>query len=191
VDPFCGSGTIPIEATLIAARVTPGLLRKPEDFALSFLVPEALDVLRKEHGAAASERLDRPPHPVRGSDTSSETLETARANARRAGVADWLEFERRDARQIDAPGAWIVTNPPYGERLEDPAAAAELLRAFTHRVKHHAVGSRLTLVVPRGDLEKSVGLRPDRKLAVESGPLRLRYLSYEIQAGRFDREAGA
>jgi 23S rRNA (guanine2445-N2)-methyltransferase / 23S rRNA (guanine2069-N7)-methyltransferase len=79
-----------------------------------------------------------------------------------------------------------VTNPPYGERLEDPAAAAALLRAFIHRVKHACTGSRLGLVLPRGSLEKAVGLRPEKRLAVASGSLGLRYLAYEIRAGRFD-----
>ena len=83
-----------------------------------------------------------------------------------------------------------MTNPPYGERLEDPTAARSLLREFTHGVKHRCTGSRLAMVLPRQELEKSVGFRPEKRLAVESGSLGLRYLSYEIRAGRFHQPDG-
>jgi len=184
VDPFCGSGTIPIEAALLAAGIAPGLLRPRHAFALARLVPEADGALVEELERAETERRE-PPHPVRGGDLSPEALEIARGNAALAGVGEWVHFEEADARSLGAPDSWIVTNPPYGERLEDPAAAAALLREFVHRVKHACAGSRLGLVVPRGSLEKAVGLRPETRLAVESGSLGLRYLCYEIQAGRF------
>jgi 23S rRNA G2445 N2-methylase RlmL len=185
LDPFCGSGTIPIEAALIATRTAPGLLRVPDAFTLGRLFPEAADALGEEHHRAREERRESPPHPIAGSDSSGEVLEIARGNAGKAGVGEWVRFEERDARRIEAPDSWIVTNPPYGERLEDPVAAQDLIRAFVHGVKHACAGSCLGLVVPRGALEKAVGLRPQGRLAVESGPLGLRYLCYEIQAGRF------
>lgn len=185
VDPFCGSGTIPIEAALIATGTAPGLLRPVADFALAGLVPEAVPALEAERRAAEAERRPAPPHPITGRDVSAEALAAARANARRARAESWVRFEPGDARELSAPDAWIVTNPPYGERLQDPEAAAALLREFVHRVKHACTGSRLGLVLPRGRLEKGVGLRPEQRLAVESGSLALRYLAYEIRAGKF------
>lgn len=185
VDPFCGSGTFPIEAWLIATRTAPGLLRDPGVFALGRVVPDARPALETELAAAAARRLPAPPHPIRGSDQDTQALADARANAGRAGAAGGIVLTQADARELEAPNSWIVSNPPYGERLEDPAAAAELLRAFVHQVKHHAVGSRLGLVLPRGALEKAVGLRPEARLSLESGPLTLRFLCYEIRAGRF------
>jgi len=187
VDPFCGSGTIPIEAALIATRTAPGLLREVGSYALAQLFPETLPILQGEYEAAQGERLGEPPHPIRGIDLSVEAVATARTNARRAGVAGWVRFEEGDAREIEAPDSWVVSNPPYGERLEDPKAAVTLLKAFVHPVKHHCVGARLGLVVPRGGIEKSIGLRPEKRLAVESGPLPLRYGLYRIQSGRFAR----
>ena len=184
-DPFCGSGTLAIEAALIATRTPPGILRDSASYPLVKLVPEAKAVLEKERTVAGEDSLDSPPRAIRGSDNSKPVLEVARTNARRAGVENWVSFEHADARDISAPDSWIVTNPPYGERLEDPTAAGELIRSFTHAVKHKCVGGRLGMVVPRGDLEKSVGLRPEKRLAVESGSMRLRYLCYVIQAGRF------
>jgi 23S rRNA G2445 N2-methylase RlmL len=85
---------------------------------------------------------------------------------------------------------WIVTNPPYGERLADRDAALRLLDEFIHRVKHHAAGTRLAMVLPRGDLEKSVGLKPAKRAAVESGPLPLRFLVYDVYAGSRKHHAG-
>jgi putative N6-adenine-specific DNA methylase len=185
LDPFCGSGTLAIEAALIATRTAPGLLRPTERFAITQLFPETAEILDTMKVRAASMRLAEPPHRITGMDLSRETLDIARSNARRGGMDHAVHFEAGDAREITAPESWIVTNPPYGERLGDVGAARELLDAFVRQVKHHAVGSTLGLVVPRGDLEKSVGLRPQKRLAVESGPLGLRYLCFAIRAGRF------
>jgi putative N6-adenine-specific DNA methylase len=185
VDPFCGSGTLAIEAALIATRTAPGLLRPVDRFAMARFFPETSVLLEEAQRRAASARLELPPCPIIGSDLSREVLVVARANARRAGMEGAVRFEAADAREITAPDSWIVTNPPYGERLGDPAQARDLLDAFVRRVKHHAAGSTLGLVLPRGDLEKSVGLRPEKRLAVESGPLGLRYLCFAMRAGRF------
>jgi len=190
VDPFCGSGTIPIEAALIASRTAPGLLRSVDSFSAATLYPDARGAIERERAEAEGCRIDPPPHSIRGIDRSRSAVDTALGNARRAGVSDWVQFEEGDARDLEAPDSWIVTNPPYGERLEDPTAARSLLREFTHGVKHRCAGSRLAMVLPRRDLEKSVGLRPEKRLAVESGPLELRYLSYEIRAGKFLENPG-
>jgi len=185
VDPFCGSGTLPIEAALIATRTAPGLLRKPEEFTLLKLFPDAAASLQGERERAAKERLDAPPHLIRGSDVSRGSLDKARGNAERAGVSAAIVWKRADALNLKARESWIVCNPPYGERLEDPESAAALLHEFASRVKHFGVGSTLALVVPRGALEKSVGLKPERRLAVESGDMGLRYLCFHIRAGKF------
>jgi 23S rRNA G2445 N2-methylase RlmL len=151
------------------------------------LFPESAEFLNAERERAALERLDRPPCPVRGTDRDASSLSMARGNARLAGMERAVQFEAADAREVTAPDSWIVTNPPYGERLADPVEARTLLDQFVRRVKHHAVGATLGLVLPRGDLEKSVGLRPEKRLAVESGPLGLRYLCFQIRAGRFTK----
>ncbi len=182
-DPFCGSGTLVIEAALIATRRAPGLLRPARGFAAHRLFPECARPLERELERAAAESLPAPPHPIRGSDVSETTLAVARGNAAKAGVARAVRLERREALSIEAGGGWIVSNPPYGERLSDRESAAELLREFVHRVKHHATGTRLALVLPRGGLEKAVGLKPKRRLAVGGGSLALRFLLFEIYAG--------
>ena len=183
VDPFCGSGTLPIEGALIATRTAPGLLRDLDRFALVRLFPATREVLETERAAAAGERRDEAPASIRGSDLSPESLAVARSNAVLAGVNDRVQFEEADALHLEAPDSFVVSNLPYGERLETRETAARLVGAFVHRVKHHAVGSTLGLVLPRGDLEHAVGLRPERRQAVESGPLELRFLRYAIYSG--------
>jgi putative N6-adenine-specific DNA methylase len=188
-DPFCGSGTIAIEAALIAMHRAPGLLRPAHGFAAARLFPECAKPLERERERAASEALAAPPHPIRGSDVAKPVLAMARENARKAGAGRAVRFEQRDALAFEATGGWIASNPPYGERLADRESAAELLREFVHRVKHHATGTRLVLVLPRGGLEKAVGLKPKRRLAVGGGSLALRFLLFEIYAGT--RKGGA
>lgn len=189
LDPFCGSGTIVIEAALIARRIAPGLLRPVDGFAAATLFPAGRVALLAERARAAAEKLTAPPHPVRGSDIEFEALAVARRNAAKAGVAESVEFLKQDACAIEAPGGWIVSNPPHGERLSDPETVATLLSEFVHRVKHHGTGTKLALLLPRGPLENAVGLKPSRRLAVESGPLGLRFLSYEVYAGSRKRRA--
>ncbi len=183
LDPFCGSGTVAVEAALIALRRAPGLLRPVEGYAAAVLFPESVEPLGEARVRASAEASEEAPAPILGSDVSGDTLAVARSNAAKAGVAGAIRFDRADAREIEPPAGWIVTNPPYGERLGDEESAVALLDAFVSRVKHHGAGARLALVVPRGRLEKSVGLRPSRRLAVESGRLGLRFLVFEIYAG--------
>lgn len=180
-DPFCGSGTLPLEAALIARRIAPGLLRPPDSFALTRVVPEAVEALAAERAAAEADVLPAAAAPITGSDLDPAVLEAARANAERAGVT--VTFRPGDAREVTGEGLLFAANPPYGERLQDPAAAGELLDAFVRRIKHHAVPARLALVLPRGPLERAVGLRPERRLDVAGGSLRLRYSLFTLYEG--------
>lgn len=183
LDPFCGSGTIPIEAALIARRMAPGLLRPVDSYAAVRFVPALATALGEERALAAAEVLPKAPHPILGRDLDDDTLSVARSNARKAGMDRDVRFEQGDARNLNALGGWIVSNPPYGERLADPEAAKTLIGEFVRRVKHHGTGTKLALVLPRGPLEKSVGLKPAKRLPIESGPLGLQFLLFDIYAG--------
>lgn len=183
LDPFCGSGTIAIEAALVATRHAPGLLRAPDALAAVRLFPAARAEVEREREAAAGEILAAPPHPIAACDHDPAHVAVARRNAAKAGVAAHIAFGVADARQTEFPGGFLVTNPPHGERLEDPAAAGALISAFVRQLKHHGTGTTLALLLTRGPLEKSVGLKPLKRLALESGPIGLRFLLYEIYAG--------
>ena len=179
-DPFCGSGTIAIEAALVATRRAPALGRPLASFACAALFPDSRAALESELARAAGEVLAEPLFPVRASDLSRDAIADARANAERAGVAGAIELVVADARECELPGAVVATNPPYGERLASLAEASALLSAFTRQLKHHGKGARLALVVPEGPLEKSVGLKPKRKLSFANGPLPSRMLVFEL-----------
>ncbi len=182
-DPFCGSGTLAIEAALIATRRAPGLLRGLRGYAASKLFPEGKAAIEAELARAKRDVRDTPPAPILASDLDGRTVDIARRNAAKAGVAGAIRFAVADARAVTQPGALIAANPPYGERLANPEAARALIDAFTRGLKHGSPDSRLALVLPKGPLETAVGMRPSRKLSVHNGDVELRYLVYDIYAG--------
>lgn len=195
-DPFCGSGTILIEAALIALGRPPGVLRRPDSYALPKILPEAAASLKEAHKLmlaadreSSAEGFSIPA--IIGSDTSDAVLRDARDNIRRAGLDKFIELYSGDARELVAPSACIVTNPPYGVRISDQQKAAALLADFTRQVKHACAPANLGLVVESGPLEKATGLRPSRKLTLRSGELELRFLKYDIFAGKREDRAKA
>ena len=119
VDPFCGSGTIPIEAAMIAMDMAPGLSREFTAEAWTNLIP------RKAWYEAATEANDRICIPealhIQGYDVSGEAVRMARANAGLAGVDKHIHFQQRDIKDFSSPKKYgfVITNPPYGERLSD------------------------------------------------------------------------
>ena len=127
-DPFCGSGTIPIEAALLARNIAPGLLRPVEEITMHRLMATArtaLDDARKEAKAQIRESADSP---ITGSDIDPRAIQVAKQNADRAGLSpDDIRFEVRDALDIPPGPVQIISNPPYGERIGEQEQAAEQL----------------------------------------------------------------
>lgn len=188
-DAFCGSGTLVIEAALIAMRVAPGTLRSGGDFAFSRLRPDDREMLESAWRRARGEVLGQPPHPIVGRDFSDATLKLARANVEKAGLTGRVDLAREDARESSAKDGFAVSNPPYGERLSEVQAAGELIRDFASRLKHNGGTLRLALVLPVGPLEKAVGLRASGKLPIENGQLSSKFLRYDIYPGKGRRRA--
>ncbi len=130
VDPFCGSGTIPIEAAMMGMNIAPGLEREFTAEALGNVAP------RKLWYEAVSEAQDLINSEVelrlQGYDIDEKALEAARANAKLAGVEGQIHFQKRDVRELSHAKKYgfIITNPPYGERLEDEEAMPELYRTI-------------------------------------------------------------
>ena len=128
-DPFCGSGTFPIEAAMKAWNIAPGL-RRSFDFEQWSFVPK--DCLRKARQEAKdNERRDRAVH-ILGSDINPKNVEIAKTHARQAGVAGTIRFSVADARNSHStqPYGVLVCNPPYGERLSDTQEVRALMRKF-------------------------------------------------------------
>jgi putative N6-adenine-specific DNA methylase len=130
VDPLCGSGTIVIEAALKGINRAPGIRRHFRAEKWDF-IPEAVWAAARQE-AKAAEKLDQQ-FIVRGYDIDSHVIKMARENAQLAGVADFVSFKRQDVRDFSSQEKYgfIVTNPPYGERLEDKASVEELYREMS------------------------------------------------------------
>lgn len=128
IDPFCGSGTIPIEAALIGANIAPGLNR-------SFLSENWTEFLPKKLWYAAAEEandliLRKVEMNLQGYDIDGEIVQAARQNAELAGVEEYIHFQQRPVSQLKSSKKYgfIITNPPYGERISEKAAMPELYR---------------------------------------------------------------
>ncbi len=184
-DPFCGSGTIAIEAALIQQKIAPGLLRPTENFAISKLFPAASAAFAEERKAAEAEKSRTPPkeNRIRASDLRSTPLINAKQNARTARVYNYIEFFEANALKISGENLFLVFNPPYGERLRDLDSAIALLKDFGHHIKHNCPGTKLHLIIPKGELEGAIGFRASRRLNIENGPFASVFLKFEIYSG--------
>ncbi len=168
-DPFCGSGTIPIEAALIAKNRAPGLRR---DFAAAHwqAVPEKL---WQEARSAAIAREFHGEYSILGSDIDPDALELAKANARRAGVDDVVRFELADATKFNrsTERGVIVTNPPYGERIMEKEQAQELYRGFGQALEKCS-GWQLYLLSSHTEFERCFGKPADKKRKLYNGMIK-------------------
>ncbi|MFI5165514.1 MAG: class I SAM-dependent RNA methyltransferase [Thermoanaerobaculales bacterium] len=182
LEPMCGTGTIAIEAALIATRKAPGLARS---FACERWPSHDASVVA-ELRARAREAARVAPARIVAADADPRAVAAARRNARAAGVDRVIEFERRDVRELQVPGerALIVANPPYGERLGDADQLAGLYREIGDAFKQRAAGATAWLLVGNPELAKSIGLRAARRIVLWNGPIECRLLRYDLYAGR-------
>ncbi len=174
VDPFCGSGTLAIEAAWLAAGIAPGSRRA---FGFERWLdhdPAGFAALRAACAAAGEAKRARKRPIVLGSDLDPERVEEARANAENAGVGEWVRFEVADARALDIRrgwNAWIVCNAPYGERVGDAQELPSLYRAFGARLREHAGGCTLALLALETEHLRALGLHGLRRIPLTNGGL--------------------
>jgi putative N6-adenine-specific DNA methylase len=173
---MCGSGTIPIEAALWARRVAPGLARDRFGFERWACHDEAAARrMRELRDQARAKIVDKCP-PITGSDVDLEALAIARENAAAAGVS--LSFKRaslRDLAPLVPPGI-IVTNPPYGERIEAPDLVYEDLGRAIGTLKGH----RFAILAGAPSIVRFVRRRPTKSLTVYNGDIECRLLTYDV-----------
>jgi putative N6-adenine-specific DNA methylase len=190
LDPFCGSGTIAIEAALIASRRAPGLARR---FAFERLAGFDDGAWRDLKARAAAAVDDSAAALIAGADISTQVVETARGNARLAGLQTWLDdgrlsFAAGDARlaQPIAPRGVIVTNPPYGEQSAPKSATVPaLMRNFGDRMKESFAGWTAWMLSSDRDLPRQMRLQETRKTVLYNGPLECRLFRFEMVAGQY------
>lgn len=180
VDPLCGSGTILIEAALMALNRAPGLVRERFGFQRwpAFDAPRWRRLLEE---ARQTERTTLAV-PILGSDRLEDVLAVARGNSRRAGVEKFISFEARDLRDLVPPPASgvILTNPPYGRRLGDEEQLKSFYRQIGDVFKQRCAGYTAWLFTGNLDLAKEVGLKASRRIALFNGPLDCRLLKYDL-----------
>ena len=174
-DPFCGSGTIPIEAALIAKNRAPGLYRRFAAMSWKNLDGRFWD---RERERARSLEFNGS-YNILGSDIDGHALELARENARRAGVADIIRFEKADARSFDrqTQRGVIVTNPPYGQRIMEQKEAEELYRDFG-RAYAKSSNWQLYLLSAHTEFERCFGRPADKKRKLYNGMIKCDLFMY-------------
>lgn len=175
LDPFCGSGTIPIEAAMIAMNRAPGLARAFDAEKWAFLDGElwrqgreqALDLIYRDR------RYD-----ICGSDIDPACVELSEQNARKAGVAHTVRFEARDAAalRLDRRDGTLICNPPYGERMLDAASARRLLRNFGTVAARSPM--KQYIISSDEKFEEFFGVKADKKRKLYNGMLRCNLFMY-------------
>jgi putative N6-adenine-specific DNA methylase len=183
LDPMCGSGTLAIEAALIAARRAPGLARTFGFQKLAWFDGPAWQRIKQ----AARDRVL--PAPVRAmifaSDVADAAIARTRANAVAAQVAEFIDLERADALTRPAPAAagTLVANPPYGVRLSDREKIAELYPLLGDALKQRFAGWTAWLFSGDTALPKLIHLKADRRIPLFNGALECRLYKYRVQSG--------
>ena len=174
-DPFCGSGTIPIEAALIAKNRAPGANRRfaAEVFAWSE------ESVWKEVREEAKEKEFSGNYRILGSDNDPKCISLAMANARKAGVGGILEFKDGDATKMSLPtdAGILICNPPYGQRMMEQQSAQRLYAALGRHLKY-ADGWKKYIITSEPEFEHYFGRRADKKRKLYNGMIKCDYYMY-------------
>ncbi|SPD75406.1 Ribosomal RNA large subunit methyltransferase K/L (Includes: 23S rRNA m2G2445 methyltransferase; 23S rRNA m7G2069 methyltransferase) [uncultured Desulfobacterium sp.] len=193
VDPMCGSGTLLIEAAMMALDIAPGLNRKYFGFinwkqhdqaSWRLLLQEA----RKRARAGATGA-----HPVFvGSDSDPDAIRLARANSQRAGLSEYISLEKKDLSLLNAPvgvqQGLVVANPPYGERLGEKQSLVSLYRLLGERLKDGFVDWQAAILTANPDLCKNMGIRSKKHYQFYNGALACRLLNFEVNESWYMHE---
>ncbi len=174
-DPFCGSGTIPIEAALIAKNRAPGIRRR---FAAEKFGWIDEKIWQEERGRAIDKEF-KGEYRILGSDNDPKCVSLAMANARKAGVGDCIEFRDGDATKMSLPtdSGIIICNPPYGQRMMEQQSAQRLYAALGRHLKF-ADGWKKYIITSEPEFEHYFGRRADKKRKLYNGMIKCDYYMY-------------
>ena len=177
VDPFCGSGTFPIEAAMMAANIAPGMNRSFTAEEWTNLIPKKMwyDVINEANDLIKDD-IDVD---IQGYDIDGSVIKIARRNAREAGVDHLIHFQERDVRNLSHPKKYgfIVTNPPYGERLEDKKDLPELYRAFGESFAGLDSWSAY-MITSYEDAQRYFGRKADKNRKIYNGMLKTYFYQF-------------
>ena len=178
-DPFCGSGTIPIEAALIAKNRAPGLKRHFAAEAFDWLEKDVWEQVRAE----ARDKEFKGNYRILGSDNDPKCVSLSMANARKAGVADCITFKDGDATKMSLPtdSGILICNPPYGQRMLEQQSAQRLYSALGRHLKY-ADGWKKYIITSEPEFEHYFGRRANKKRKLYNGMIKCDYYMYTDNA---------
>ena len=178
IDPFCGSGTIPIEAAMIGLNIAPGMNRDFQAMSWDNILSKSLFIKAKKE---AVDLIDRDSKlSIQGYDLDSSALDAARGNLALAGLEGSIHFQQRDMRDISSAKKYgfIITNPPYGERLEEKAAMPQLYKEMGEAFTRLDEWSYY-IITGFEDAPKYFGRKPDKNRKIYNGMMKTYFYSYQ------------
>lgn len=177
-DPFCGSGTIPIEAALIARNKAPGMYRRFSGEAFAWADPKVWGQVRTE----AKDLEYHGNYRILGSDNDPKCVSLSMANARKAGVGDIIQFRDGDATKMSLPSdsGILIANPPYGQRMLEQQSAQRLYSALGRHLKF-ADGWNFYIITSEPEFEHYFGRRATKKRKLYNGMIQCNYFMYTEQ----------
>ncbi|WP_034474145.1 bifunctional 23S rRNA (guanine(2069)-N(7))-methyltransferase RlmK/23S rRNA (guanine(2445)-N(2))-methyltransferase RlmL [Aestuariibacter salexigens] len=181
LDPMCGSGTLLIEAALMAANIAPGLFREAWGFSYWAGHNASLWHALCEH---AKDSQIQPQVSLHGSDNDQHVLKIARRNAQLAGVSPLISFARCDALKVEAPEqvGFLVCNPPYGERLGEVTSLIPLFKQWGEQLKQRFADWQLALLTSNRELLKQMKLRSNKQYQLYNGKLECQLVLYSMDS---------
>lgn len=182
-DPMCGSGTLLIEAALIARNIAPGIFR--QSFAFEKWPDFDADLWSDIYNDDSAEREFE--HKIYGSDASFYAIQQAAKNIKSAGVQKDVELKQirlEEISNIDASASLVMMNPPYGERLASNKDIEELYAKIGTALKHQFAGATAWIISSNDAAMKCIGLKPTKKIRLLNGELDCQFNKYELFSGK-------
>lgn len=182
VDPMCGSGTLPIEAALIARNIAPGVFRS--GYAFEKWKDFDREMFEEIYNDDSQEREFN--HKIYGFDVSPKAVAIAKANVKAAGVTKDVDIEVRNMKDFKWNGgkALMVTNPPYGERLV-PDDLLDLYKSIGERLKHEFTGNDAWILSYKDECFDNIGLKSSENIQLFNGALECKFKKYSLFDGRY------
>ena len=186
IDPMCGSGTLAIEAAMIAVRKAPRIHRKKGEFYFEWLKGLDRPLWRTVQDRVRAEKLEGPPAPVVASDIDAGHVAMAQKSALKARVERYMRFSTQRFQDAEPPAeqGLLVTNLPYGDRIGSREGDIRLLyEEVGDTLKRNFAGWRAALLAAESSPFKAIGLKPSRTIALMNGSIPCRLLIFELYAG--------
>ena len=190
INPMCGSGTLAIEAALMASKRYPGLYR--ENYSFQHILGYNEEIFQAKKRKLENKIIDNPGVKIVASDISLQAITFARENAAFAGVEDLIDFQTGDFAETEIPEkprGVILFNPEYGERLGDLTELEETYKRMGDFMKQKCAGYRGYIFTGNLDLAKKVGLKASRRIEFWNGTIDCRLLKYDMYEGK--KEGGS